>query len=371
MPRRKKKKLSIKKISFLVIPLILIIAILINLTRIITFIESKITGYEYDTITVFHELDVYHDVKKHDYSETLEKIIVSEYYNPKYLKAYLDITYHDKENFLENINKLLDLGYTSNEINKVYDSLTDESITLLTNNNYLKDITNVIDLSYFHEDDLERYLNYNDNSMGYTDLVTYVNASLDYDYYTNVIDIDNPADTTVLVNKYHKLSSNYVPSDLETITSKYNLGWNNKMRHEARIAFEKMCEDALKDDIYIYSGSAYRSYSYQQNLYNNYVYANGFDAAETFSARAGYSEHQTGLATDIMNKSDYLSKGDKEYDWLVDNSYKYGFILRYPEGKEKITGYMYEEWHFRYVGEDVALEINKLGITYDEYVARK
>ena len=73
----------------------------------------------------------------------------------------------------------------------------------------------------------------------------------------------------------------------------------------------------------------------------------------------------------IMNKNDYLSKDDKEYDWLVNNSYKYGFILRYPVGKEKITGYMYEEWHFRYVGEDIAAEINKLGITYDEYVASK
>ena len=371
MKKHKKRKLSIKKISLLLIPLIIIIAILINLTKIITFIESKITGYEYDTITVFHELDVYRDIKKHEYSLTLEKIIVSEYYNPKYLKAYLNIDYHDKDNFLENINKLLDLGYAPNEINKVYTSLSDESIILLINNNYLKDITNIIDLSYFHEDDLERYLKYNDNSLEYIDLVTYVNASLDYDYYTNVVDIDDPADTTVLVNKYHKLASDYVPSDLEAISSKYNLGWNNKMRHIARVAFEKMCEAALNDGITIYSGSAYRSYSYQQNLYNNYVYANGFDKAETFSARAGYSEHQTGLATDIMNKNDYLSKDDKEYDWLVNNSYKYGFILRYPVGKEKITGYMYEEWHFRYVGEDIAAEINKLGITYDEYVARK
>ena len=77
----------------------------------------------------------------------------------------------------------------------------------------------------------------NDNELEYTDLVTYVNASLDYKYYTNVVDIKEPDDILVLVNKYHKLASNYVPSDLETISSKYNQGWNNKMRHVAKEAF--------------------------------------------------------------------------------------------------------------------------------------
>ncbi len=373
MARYKKRKLSIKKLCRVFIPLILIVVIAINFTRIITFIESKITGYEYDTITVFHELDVYHDIKNHDYSETLERIIVSEYYNPKYLNSYFDIKYHEKEDFFITINKLLDLGYEAKEINTIYDTFSDKEIVSFTNNNYLKDIINIINLSYFHQEDIERYLKYNnDNELEYTDLVTYVNASLDYKYYTNVVDIKEPDDILVLVNKYHKLASNYVPSDLETISSKYNQGWNNKMRHVAKEAFEKMCEAALKDGITIYSGSAYRSYNYQQTLYNNYVYSNGFDKAETFSARAGYSEHQTGLATDVMNKSgDFISKDDKEYTWLVDNSYKYGFILRYPEGKEKVTGYMYEEWHFRYVGVDIANEITKLNLTYDEYIARK
>lgn len=372
MKKYKKKKLSIKKISCLLIPLIIITVIIINLTSIITFCQSKITGYEYETISTFHELNVYDDIKKHDYSKTLEKIITSEYYNPKYVKDYLDILYQDRSNFLENINKLLSLGYNTSEINAIYDNLTDDSITLLTNNNYLKDINNVINLSYFHEDNLERYLKYSKENLNYDEIVTEVNASLDYKYYTNVTSINEPDNITVLVNKYHSLSSDYVPNDLETINPKYNRGYNNKMRKVARVAFEEMCEAALKDNITIYSGSAYRSYSYQKELYNRYVSTNGFDEAETFSARAGYSEHQTGLATDVMNKSlDYISKDDKEYDWLINNSYKYGFILRYPEGKERITGYMYEEWHFRYLGVDIATKVAKEGITYDEYVARK
>lgn len=372
MRKYKQKKLSIKKVSLLLIPLIIIAIALINFKSIITFYQSQITGYKYDTISVFHELDVYDNIKRHNYSETIEKIIKTEYYNPKYIKDYLDIKYQNKDNFLESINRLLDLGYNSSEINDIFTNLSNDSVILLVNSNYLSDISNIINLSYFHENSLERYLKYNNHDLNYEDLVTYVNASLDYKYYTNVINIDDPNEVTVLVNKYHKLASDYVPSDLEAINPKYNQGFNNKMRKIAKEAFEKMCEAALKNDITIYSGSAYRSYSYQQSLYNRYVNTNGFDEAETFSARAGYSEHQTGLATDIMNKNlDFISKNDKEYEWLVNNSYKYGFILRYPEGKEKITGYMYEEWHFRYVGIDIATEISKLDITYDEYVARK
>ena len=167
------------------------------------------------------------------------------------------------------------------------------------------------------------------------------------------------------------LPSDYVPSDLEPINNKYNKGFNNKMRHTARVAFEEMCEAALKDNIIIYSGSAYRSYNYQLNLYNRYVSIDGKTKAETYSARAGYSEHQTGLATDIMNKDlEYISANHKEYTWLINNSYKYGFHLRYPKGKENITGYMYEEWHFRYLGKEVATYLYENDLTYDEYVAR-
>ena len=372
MTRRKKRKISPKKIIKLLIPLITIVILLINTRNIITFYQSKVTGYKFNTITTFHELDIYDDIKDHEYSDTLENILTTEYYNPKYLTSYLDINYHEKEYYLDNINKLLDLGYKADEINDIYDKLDDKSIDLVIDNEYLKDISLVMNLDYFNEEYLERYLIYNkDKELTYEDLVTYVNADLDHKYYTGVKDIEEPKDIKVLVNKYNKLPSTYEPDDLEAISTKYNKGFNNKMRHEAKEAFEKMCEAALKDNITIYSGSAYRSYSYQANLYNRYVASNGFDEAETFSARAGYSEHQTGLATDIMNASlDYISKNDKEYTWLVDNSYKYGFILRYPEGKEKITGYMYEEWHFRYLGIETATTVYNLGITYDEYIAR-
>lgn len=377
MQRKRRKKFSIKKTLRLVVPLILIITIgliyLINKDNINTYYLSKKTGYKENTINVMKDNDLDINILNKKYSETLENIINTEYFNPKYLSDYINITYHDNDTFLKDINSLLTLGYSYTEINNIYNKLSTDSINIIINNTYIKDLNTIINLSYFKEDNLDRYLKYLNTSVKDLETsITYVNIGLDNDYYTNVINIDNQDDLAVLVNKYHKLSNDYVPSDLEKINSKYQwLGRSNELRKDAREAFEKMCEAATKDNIYIYAGSGYRSYQTQLYLYNTYVKRDGFKAAETYSARASYSEHQTGLAMDIANKSGFISKNDKEYDWLVKNSYKYGFILRYPEGKENITGYMYEEWHYRYLGTTLAKEVYDSGLTYDEYLAQK
>lgn len=367
---KKQKKFSIKKTIRLIIPLFIIIILLVNKNRITYFYLSKTTGYSEDSIAVFLEKDLYKDIKDKKYSENLEKIIKTEYYNPIYIDEYINITYQDKSNFFININKLLDLGYKANDINNLYLKLDDNDISLLTNSDYIEDITNIINLSYFKKENLERYINYYKKDK--ENAIVYVNIGLDNEYYSNVFKIDNQDDLLVLVNKYHYLEKDYVPSDLEKVNSKYQwMGRSNMLRKDARIAFEDMCEAASKDNIYIYAGSGYRSYNTQLSLYNNYVKRDGFKEAETYSARAGYSEHQTGLAMDIANSTGFISSGDKEYTWLLDNSYKYGFILRYPKDKEYVTGYMNEEWHYRYVGKDTAKIVFDKGITYDEYMAMK
>ena len=375
MKRQKKKKFSIKKTLRLVIPLLLIILgtiLFINKDNIYTYYLTKTTGYNELTITAIKDNNLNTSILNKKYSKTLESIINSEYFNSKYLNDYLDIEYHDKDNFLSNIDALLTLGYSSNDINLIYNKLNDTSIDTIINNAYLKDLSTIINLSYFKEDNLDRYLKYiTSNDLDNETAIIYVNIGLDNDYYTNVSSIDDPNDILVLVNKYHKLPADYIPNDLETIKSKYQwYGRGNQLRKDARLAFEEMCEAAIKDNIYIYAGSGYRSYATQLTLYNNYVKRDGFAAAETYSARASYSEHQTGLAMDIAKKSDFISEGDKEYDWLINNSYKYGFILRYPKDKEKITGYMYEEWHYRYVGKDTAKAVYDSGLTYDEFIAK-
>ncbi len=113
MRKVKKRKLSVKKILRLVIPLILILIIFFERTNIINFYQSKKTGYPFETIKVLHELNIYDDIKKHPYSNTLDKIVDTKYYNKKYLKEYLDIEYHDNKSFLSDIANLLSLGYDS------------------------------------------------------------------------------------------------------------------------------------------------------------------------------------------------------------------------------------------------------------------
>lgn len=378
--KRKRKKNNKKKVLILI--LIIVIILILSLVYILL---PKNYGYKKETIEVFKENDLYEQIKdKKIYSKTLEEAINQNSFNKEYFLEYLDIKYIDDKDFISNINKLLNLGYSSKDINAIYNKIPD-SVNIIIDSKYNKDIINIMNLSYFKIDNLKRYLDYDimevksiydisniKKDFNYEDVVTYVNANLDKEYYSsdNLISNEDASKIDVLVNKYHKLDENYEPSDLTIIDSKYASG-TQKLRKEAQIKFEEMASDMAKENLKIYAGSTYRSYTYQKGLYDRYVKKDGFAAAETYSARSGYSEHQLGLAVDIVNgKWDYLSENDKEYDYLVKNSYKYGFILRYPRGSEYITGYMFEDWHFRYLGVELATKVFNSGLTYDEYIAR-
>lgn len=376
--KRKRKKNNKKKVLILIIIIILI-------PSLVYILMPKNYGYKKETIEVFKENDLYEQIKdKKIYSKTLEEAINQNSFNKEYFLEYLDIKYIDDEDFISNINKLLNLGYSSKDINAIYEKIPN-SVSIISTSKYNKDIINIMNLSYFKIDNLKRYLDYDimevksiydisniKKDFNYEDVVTYVNANLDKEYYSsdNLISNEDASKIDVLVNKYHKLDENYEPSDLTIIDSKYASG-TQKLRKEAKIKFEEMASDMAKENLKIYAGSTYRSYTYQKGLYDRYVKKDGFAAAETYSARSGYSEHQLGLAVDIVNgKWDYLSENDKEYDYLVKNSYKYGFILRYPRGSEYVTGYMFEDWHFRYLGVELATKVFNSGLTYDEYIAR-
>lgn len=119
------------------------------------------------------------------------------------------------------------------------------------------------------------------------------------------------------------------------------------------------------------SYSGYRSYQYQTKLYNNYVNQQGEEEANTFSAKPGFSEHQTGLTFDLKDFNGQLVEDPITSQWIKDNCAKYGFIVRYPEGKEDITGYIYEPWHLRYVGEEAANQIMNNNTTLEQYLGVK
>lgn len=168
-----------------------------------------------------------------------------------------------------------------------------------------------------------------------------------------------------LVNKSNPLDKCDIPLNLKKINHKYNIGKNNLLESKVKKKFEKMAKKALKENIVLKNISAYRSYEYQKKLYEGYKKKN-LPNLDMSSAKAGYSEHQTGLALDI-NMDNINFYNTKEYNWLLNNSYKYGFILRYPKGKEEITGYKFEPWHYRYVGKKHALFITKNNLTLEEY----
>ena len=185
-------------------------------------------------------------------------------------------------------------------------------------------------------------------------------------------------DEIILVNKEHPISKNYVPNDL--IITDQNKGNFHKyvdsslkpmVSSKIYPYFKKMQEDALKQNLHIIIDSGYRSYEYQEKVYNNLVDAIGVLKADKKVAKPGCSEHQTGLAIDVAyirnNKyTDNVLEDDLETKWMMENAHKYGFILRYPKDKEKITGYVYEPWHYRYVGV-IAKKLYEQNITLEEY----
>ena len=169
-------------------------------------------------------------------------------------------------------------------------------------------------------------------------------------------------DDVIVVNKTYSLPSNFAPNNLVTINGYI------KVVDYVKNAFNELKSDASSIGLNIYASSGYRSYSDQKYIYNNYVKMDGQEKADTYSARAGYSEHQTGLAIDV-NTIDMTFDNTEESIWLKENCYRYGFIIRYPKNKDSITGYMYEPWHIRYVGKELAKKLYNDGqwITLEEY----
>lgn len=180
-------------------------------------------------------------------------------------------------------------------------------------------------------------------------------SNLDIPVHVEEIDGITYADGVLIVNKEIPLPSDYNPG----------------LQAETEEAYLQMFEDAADEGLSFELVSGFRSYDYQAELYNNYVARDGKEAADKYSAEPGHSEHQTGLAIDVGSyDSAVLLQTSFEYtpefEWLSEHAHEYGFIIRYLKGKEDITGYMYEPWHLRYVG-DKATDIKESGLTLEEY----
>ncbi len=288
-------------------------------------------------------------VKKH--YDGLINLITSKGYKANNFDKYLE--YYDK-------NKKADIDNIITIVNSGYDLMDYPASKLLSD---------LVSSKYYIFENTARYLDYgNEKDESADRVISVVNANGDKSFYSDTKESNLDDDNLVLVNKFYHLPDGYEPSDLVVLTSKYNSGKNSSMRKEAADAFMKMSDGAMLDGITLKNASAYRSYNYQVSLYDGYVKRDGSEKADIYSARPGYSEHQTGLCTDI-NIIDSSFDNTKEAQWLRKNAYKYGFILRFPKGKEKITGYEYESWHYRYVGEKAAKIIYEDDLTLEEYYA--
>lgn len=370
----------------------------------IDYIKLKKIGYSNTEISYFNEKLTDKEINiiiNNNYISNLKKFVENQEFKKDNLNKYISYTFkynNISPNEIISIcnNNLDNLDYNENlfefinhentnidnitryiEYQNKYNTNIDNTIWLVNNNidletdDYNKLVVNLMNEKYFINNNLKRYINYynTNNNFEYADIISNVNSNLDYEYYTNIEASDLSKGKLLIVNKYYALDSNYIPDNLVAVESGYGIGYLEKETYEQ---FVLMAKAARMEGLTILSCSPYRSYATQKYIYNDYVKRNGQEEADTYSARPGHSEHQTGLAVDIKNNlnSNLMDfENTQEAKWLIENAYKFGFILRYPEGKERITGYIYEPWHYRYVGLEVAKKIQEEKITYEEYYA--
>jgi len=326
--------------------------------------DIKVTNdfYSEEAQSVMKELNIASKISKSEYSKTVEAMLTSGSFKEKYVDSYFKVDYIERADFTDTLNIFIELNYKPEIINYIY-TLNNENFNIIKSSEYieLKDFLNIGNIEVSK---IERYFNYkNKNSVSLQSAVTMVNIGLDLDFYSHYKIIDNLNSYHVLVNKYNYLPEDYVPEDLVSIQ-----GFDSfKMRPEASKYITTLIKDANDVGIKLEPYSTYRSYTRQSTLYDTYVSEDGIDIADKYSARPGFSEHQTGLAADIRSVGYLADVSIEASDWLLQNSYKYGYILRYLEETTFITGYESEPWHIRYVGVNIATDIVSKKLTFEEY----
>lgn len=187
--------------------------------------------------------------------------------------------------------------------------------------------------------------------------------------------VSEPGSLWWVVNKKRPLPDGYRPTDLvvPSVTLRLSSGEEQmQLRKDTAAALEQMLAAAKQAGYDLYLASGFRSATYQKQLYDGYVARDGQAEADKYSARPGTSEHQTGMTADVGRPDGKceleICFGDTpEGKWVAEHAHEYGFIVRYPQGKESITTYQYEPWHLRYVGKDLAAELKKTGQTMEEF----
>lgn len=269
--------------------------------------------------------------------------------------------------------KLVQHGYSLENTQIFLSKLPDEKLDYLLTNDVENYYYDIVSQRYFLTKNFDKYLDYYKRHQSYNmeTIIAIVNVHANEGWYNVTYNTDTSLNELMLVNKFYMLDQEYKRDDLVKIPLQVAYA-DNYVSSTVLEQFVKMHDDIKNElGVNLMVNSSYRSYQDQADLYENFKYR-GQSYADSYAARPGFSEHQTGLAIDITSlehKGQSAFSESEEYQWLKDNCWKYGFILRYPKDKEIITGYSNESWHFRYVGEKVAKKMKDEDLTFDEYYA--
>lgn len=300
-------------------------------------------------------------------NKTLNRAFESEDFNEKYMDNYTKIKYVNHKDLIKNINKLLKIGYSNSDINIILSHGDNESVKRFAKREKIKYLEEFFALDYAKLDNYDRYVHYSDETGEDEETtVLFVNLDMDKEDYTDAYLIKDFS-VDMLVNKHRRLSEDFVPDGLSKIDEKYAAEDGMRASKIAINAFIEMSKASEKEGYGIVINSAYRSYEDQEEINNTYLELYGQSYVDRYVAKPGFSEHQTGLCFDIGSRNSRVFADSKEYEWMLDNAYKYGFILRFPKKYETITGFRAEPWHYRYVGKKVAKYIYENNITLEEY----
>ena len=280
--------------------------------------------------------------------------------------AVRTINYHKTYEY-----KLLKLGYSKEDVVEI-EKMKDKTKDYLISIEYNKNVIPLINEKYFLEKNLKKYIEYlSENGRDLKDTVAIINVGADNEWYTSTKKTDISKNELMLTNKFYSLDNTYNSDNMVKVSKQYSYGDNQMLTSETFDAFLSMFKAAKNENLTLIINSSYRSYEDQEEIYNEYKNTRGEEAANKVAAKAGFSEHQTGLSIDIQTYGSSAKTFEEfdEFKWLQDNAHKYGFILRYPKDKKYLTGYEYESWHYRYVGIEAATYIYENNITFDEYYA--
>ena len=302
-------------------------------------------------------------------NKTLNKAFESDDYVEDNLDNYRRVKYVEHKDLIKNINKALKIGYKYNDINTIFSHGDNDSVKRFLKREKVKYLEEFFSISYAKLDNYDRYLKYADETGEDEDVtVLCVNLDLDKPDYEDAKLVEKFS-INMLVNKHRYLAEKYEPNDLMTIPSEYASEDDLKSSRIAFNAFKQMSDAASKEGYGIVINSAYRSYQDQIEIAEYYKKWYGQGYVDKYVAKPGFSEHQTGLAYDIGSRSVNVFANSKEYEWMKNNAYKYGFIERFTKRYENVTGFRMEPWHYRYVGKDIAKYIHDNNISFEEYYA--